>query len=282
MWIAIALCGALAAFLVVRGAGGDGLLLVRDRISRFETAADNQLADARVLNITARRLTQLAAVSGLIGFLLAFAISDSLMVSLLVAFVAVSLPQRWLRSQKAKRLALIEQQLPDAIDQLVSSVRAGLSLSHSIEETAGATPRPISEELLQIRNEEKAGLPLSDAIDGARRRIGGRGFPLVTAALMVSIERGGNLPEALDKISESLKEIWRLEQKLITASAESRKAVRVISWMPVFIALLVLLLQPDLASTLVTTVLGWIILALVAVLYTVGLLWLRKLIQPDV
>lgn len=282
MWAVIALLGAAATFLLFTGGIASLAGTVRRRVESYEAEAQVQLAAARISTVTPQRLLQISAGIGFVVFVLAYVFSKVFWISVIVGALAATLPRRWLAQQRAKRLATLEEQLPDAVDQLVSSVRAGLSLPQAISEAAASTPRPMSEELLQIANEERAGRPLAEAIEAARVRIGGRGFPLVAAALRVSLEKGGNLPQALQRISESLKEIWRLEQRLLTASAEARKAVKVICWLPIGIAAMVFLIQPDLALTLTSTALGWLILFVVGVVYMAGLGWMNRIIQPDV
>ena len=90
------------------------------------------------------------------------------------------------------------------------------------------------------------------------------------------------MPEALQSMSVSFKEIARLEQKIITASAEGRKAVRLISGMPIFIFAMVSLAQPDMIDLLTTTFLGIIILMIAVLIYAIGLWWLIKVLKIEV
>jgi tight adherence protein B len=98
----------------------------------------------------------------------------------------------------------------------------------------------------------------------------------------VSIDRGGNLAEALQTIAASLKEIWRLEQKLVTASAEARKAMMIISAIPVFVATVAMIAQPDIAETLTSSLLGLVILTMAMGVYALGIAWTRRLLRADV
>ena len=132
-----------------------------------------------------------------------------------------------------------------------------------------------------ILQDVRLGSDLGKSLDDARGRLT-KNFGLVATALNVNREKGGNLPEALDTMAESLQEIWRLDQKLITASAEGRKAMWVIAGMPIFVFGMVALTQPDIPATLTGSFLGIVILAIGGALYATGLFWLLQVLKRDV
>jgi tight adherence protein B len=100
--------------------------------------------------------------------------------------------------------------------------------------------------------------------------------------MLVNIELGGNLPAAMEVMSGSLKEIWRLEQKLHTASSEGRKGGMILCVMPLVILVMVILMQPDLLSTLLSSIVGYIVLFVAVVFYLGGLLWMYRILQVDI
>jgi tight adherence protein B len=281
MWVVIGLFGGLSAGLIANGSFDEVTKIARLRLSTLEASASRDLRAAARGDVSAGSIVRWSLILALIGFVVGVALT-SLIGGIMLAVVGFLAPRRWLKRQQRVRLEQIEEALPSAVDQVVSSVRAGLSLSQALEEASRNLIPPISEEFATIHREVQLGARITDAIASAERRIGGRTFPLFSTALLTNIEKGGNLPEALQRIAEALKEIWRLEQKLITASAEARKATRVISAMPIVIAFMVMVIQPDLAASLTGTAMGWIILFLVLSLYLTGLAWLRRMIQPDV
>jgi tight adherence protein B len=181
-----------------------------------------------------------------------------------------------------QRLALFDEQLPAALEQIGRSISAGLSLAQAIEEASENAPFPTNEEFGLIAADHRLGSSLSDSIKNAADRLESKQFGLVSTALLVNIEKGGDLKKALHTISESMKEIWRLEQKLITASSEGRKAMMVISIVPLFVLLLVAFMQPMLIETLTGAWAGIAILLAAGLLYTLGLFWLRRILATEV
>lgn len=252
---------------------------IRSIISQQELQHEAALHSLFVGDVTAREITYLAIISAvLVGAILEVVLGNHFF-AVAGAAVVLMLPPGVLRSLKRARLTKFEEQLPAALDQIASGAKAGLSLRQSIEEAAVASPPPMSEELSLLVQDVALGSDLGTAIDNLRTRLGSKPFGLVAAALKVNREKGGNLPEALERMSASLKEIWRLEQKLITASAEGRKAMLVISMVPIFVFVMVMLMQPDLAAQLTQSLGGFIILGVAVILYVSGIMWLLRILR---
>jgi len=251
-------------------------------VERREKASEKALHELFIRDVTPRNVLIFSVLGGVILGALAWLMTGSIIVAAVLAGSTIFLPGPIFGYLRRQRLARFDERLPSALDQIVSSARAGLSLSQALEEVSKTAPAPVSEELSLIVQDQKLGTDLGEAIDSARRRLGSRPFGLVATALLVNREKGGNLPEALQTMSVSLKEIWRLEQKIITASSEGRKAVWVISAVPLFVFFMVITMQPDLAQSLVSSVAGFAILGLATLLYVGGIAWLMRILRMDV
>ncbi|HAS51346.1 MAG TPA: hypothetical protein DCS21_06240 [Gammaproteobacteria bacterium] len=209
-----------------------------------------------------------------------------LMGSWLSAAVAVViilwLPGFWLAHLRDERRAQFENQLPAALDQLAANTRAGLTLAQALDELTHQLPPPARQEFAQIVQSYRLGTDLKTALNTARQRLQSLPFGLAVSALVVNLDKGGNLPEALDRIAVSLKEIWRMEQRFTTYSAEGRAAIKIISLTPVGILLFISLAQPELIDSVTGSLAGWLILALAVALYVVGVAWARSLLRHDI
>jgi tight adherence protein B len=281
MKLIIILCGGGAVFLLVTALWGTFGDQMRQRYARAQGAADEQLRAASIYSMSATRLVQLRIGGAFAGFLVGLLMTGNVVVSVATAVLGSLLPKWWVERQQMQRLQKLEEVLPAALDQLTGSVRAGMSLPQALDEVSRTGPDPMNHEFGIISRETRMGARLSDSIESAQRRIGGRFFPLFGTALRMNLERGGNLPEAMQRMSESFREIWRLEQKAITASAEARKAMRVIGAMPLIVGLMVFLTQPDIIETLTGSFPGWLVLAAVCIFYAVGIAWLKKLMSAE-
>ena len=239
------------------------------------------LQELFIRDVTPRQIEWMAAGgAALLAFVVLLA-TDSIFLALLLGASVLLLPGAIFGYLRTQRRARFDEQLPDALAVLANSTRAGMSINQAIEQVATRSAAPLADEMSLILQEIRLGTDLGKSIDDARERIGSRNFGLVATSLQVNRDKGGNLPEALDTMASSLKEIWRLEQRLITASAEGRKATWLISGMPVVIFGMITLFQPDIARTLVSNIAGIAVLVIALAFYVGGLLWLRRVLQVD-
>lgn len=218
-----------------------------------------------------------AGAGGLLSWLLGSWLSSATTVG-----VILWLPGFWLDHLRLERRARFETQLPAALDQLAANTRAGLTLAQALEELTAQLSPPASQEFAQIVQSYRLGTDLKTALNAARQRLQSLPFGLAASALVVNLDKGGNLPEALERIAVSLKEIWRMEQRFTTYSAEGRAAIKIISLTPVGILLFISLVQPGLIDTVTGSLTGWIILALAVALYLGGVAWARSLLRHDI
>ncbi len=269
------------------------LLLALSLPSALESLAKNLASTAKektgiatntqsVLGIHPDKLFRVIGIVAVVIAILVWLVTNSILISLIFFAITFFIPKLIQSYNQSIRLIEFDERLPAALDQMSSSAKAGMSLAQTIEEVGLNSPKPINEEFLTMHQEHKLGTDLSQTIINARQRIKSKPFSLVASALLVNIDKGGNLPDALETLSISLKEIWRLEQKLITSSAEGRKAMWVISAVPIFIALLVFALQPELISGLTGSLLGITILVIAILTYVLGLYWLRNILNQEI
>ena len=284
-WItlfALSVTGFAAAVALAAGVAGLESGRPLEAIQRREERDRQALQELFIRGITPRQVFLLTGGGAILVFLLLQISTGNWPLATIFGVATLFLPRPVFGYLRHTRLKKFEEQLPDALTYLSNSTKAGLSLPQAIEEVANQAPPPVCQEFGQILQEHRLGTDLGTAIENARTRLQSRSFNLVASALIVSRAKGGNLPEALDTMSNSLKEIWRTEQKLITASSEGRKAVWVISGMPILIFLMITLFQPQIAQTLVTDFLGMIILFVSVCLYAGGFYWLLRVLRIDV
>lgn len=280
--VIIAVLGGLSVFLLVVSLPMLGDSLFYSAYASAQRSSEQSIKDLRMSNLSAKQVIVRTLLGALVVAIIVYIFSGSLITGLLVGFCMLFAPRFVFNHLRQKRLARFEEQLPAALDQLTSSAKAGLSLPQALEEVAKTAPSPVGEEFGAISNDYQLGTDMQEAIESARARIDSQAFSLVASALLVNIEKGGNLPDALLTMSDSLKEVWRLEQKLITASAEGKKAMLVISAVPIFVLILVMVMQPDIAETLTSTLSGMAILAASVALYVLGIVWLRRIMGTEI
>lgn len=181
-----------------------------------------------------------------------------------------------------KRRRLLQDQMVSASIGLANASRAGLSLAQGLESICNEIPAPLSVELRQIVFDWKRGRPLIDSIHEVRERLNLNGFTLFALAIEACLERGGNISQALERISRSLTENRRLERKLEAETASGRKLVVILALFPAVFLGGFYFLDPRGISLLFSTVIGQIVLLIVIALVCISIQWCRKILNIDV
>lgn len=222
------------------------------------------------------------AAAGLV-FVLMWIALGLFVLGLLFAAVQICLPWYIVRRMAQKRKEQIEDQLADAMVSLSSAIKAGLSLAQALEILSQQTPKPICQEFQQIVGEYKLGKPLETCLQETKNRLQSENFALFAAAMEASRESGGRLNETVDRIAHSVRELQRLERKVIAETAQARASAFYMSLAPFFVlALYYYFVDPENTTRLFTTVVGQIMLATAMVLNILAYLWARVILNPDI
>ncbi|MEP9388005.1 type II secretion system F family protein [Mesorhizobium sp. KR9-304] len=184
------------------------------------------------------------------GTVLALALRTLLSVSLLVSllvFVAVALilPVLVLRRARRRRIAKFEGQLPDALDMIVRSLRAGHPASVTVAMVAREMPDPIGTEFGIVSDEVTFGLSLEQAVRKLSERVGFEGLHLLSVSLSIQAKTGGNLTDILANLSKVLRERRKLRMKIRSLSAEGRLSAIMISLFPLVMFGILALIAPS-------------------------------------
>ncbi|KQP53662.1 type II secretion system F family protein [Methylobacterium sp. Leaf108] len=138
-----------------------------------------------------------------------------------------------LRVKRARRLARFGEQLPDVLDVIVRSLRAGHPLSVSLALVARETSEPAGPEFALVVDEMNYGRSIAEALDGLHQRVGHPELAFVVAAIAIATQTGGNLGEILGRLSRMLRDRFRLTRRVRALTAEGRFSGYALSVMPV-------------------------------------------------
>lgn len=170
------------------------------------------------------------------GALVAAAITlslDEAAIAILVGAVAgPALPLLLLVYLRRQRQSRLENQLPEALDTIVRSLRAGHPIAASIALLLKDMPEPIGQEFEIVANELAYGLDLQTALAGMCDRVGLDDLNIVAIAVNIQSRSGGNLAEILESISRLVRERTRMRMKVGALSAEARLSANAMSLLP--------------------------------------------------
>ncbi|RJT27352.1 type II secretion system protein F [Mesorhizobium waimense] len=181
------------------------------------------------------------ALASLLSFFLGFSTLVSSIVFVVVGFV---LPLLVLRRARNKRIQKFAKQLPDALDMIVRSLRAGHPASVAVGLVAREMPDPLGTEFGIVSDEITFGLSMEQAVRKLSQRVGFEGLQLLSVSLSIQAKTGGNLTGILSNLSSVLRERQKLRRKIRALSAEGRVSAWIISLFPVAMFLILQLLSP--------------------------------------
>jgi tight adherence protein B len=209
--------------------------------------------------------------------LVAFAIGAPIWLALLAGAVLAAVPYLVLAAKAEKRRVRFMEQLPDAIDLIVSVLRSGLSVPQAIKSAGEDMSDPCGTEFDEILQRMNLGQSLPDAIRPSVERYQSFELDLIARAVAVQLEVGGSLAELLEKTNSTLRQRLRLKRQVAVLTAQSRLSGLIISIMPFVIAIGFSIVVPGYLQPLTSTNVGRMMLVAALVLQLCGILAVRRL-----
>jgi tight adherence protein B len=165
--------------------------------------------------------------------------------ALVAAWVGGSIPYWIIQHKRKQRLRTMESQFPDALDSLARAMRAGHALSSGIAMLAVETPAPLGLEFRKVADEQRLGLDWGQALGHLSQRIPILEVRMFVAAVMVQTRTGGRLTEVLERLSETIRESAALRGEVRSLSAQGRLTGTILTCLPIFIALAMMMTNPN-------------------------------------
>lgn len=254
---------------------------VTDLIGRFLGARadgpNEQLVEAGI-NMPLKEVVVIIAAGSLAGFAFGLVVGQILL-AIVLALVVPILGRMVFSVLAERRRKKFEQQLGETLQMLAGSLRAGYSLPQAISTVAQEGEDPTSTEFTRVTNEVRVGRSLTEALDDVAVRMRNEDFYWVTQAIGINREVGGNLAEVLDNVSSTIRGRAEIKRQVASLAADGKLSAIVLMLLPFVVALFLAFLSPAYIGRLVTSTIGWIMLAAGAIMLTIGGVWLNKLIN---
>ena len=222
----------------------------------------------------------LAGVVVLTG--LAAAVTRSLFGTAAVFIVAALLPFAVLQFMSGQRKRKFMSQLPDMLQLLAGSLRAGYSLMQGVDTVAQEVDDPMGRELRRVLAEARLGRVLEDSLDDMATRLGSADFEWAVMAIRIQREVGGNLAELLSTVAETMIARERLRREVRALTAEGRISALILGLLPVGLGLIMYSINPEYVKVLFHEALGQGLLIGAAVLAIIGFYWMKKTIDIEI
>jgi tight adherence protein B len=218
-----------------------------------------------------------AFVTFLVGYVL-----GGVLIGCLTAVFVPFLSRAVIDSRKNKRRRSFADQLESTLEVISSALRAGHSLPSALDTVSADAQSPTAEEFARIVNEGRLGLDIVAAMHETATRMQSEDFGWVADAVAIQRDTGGNLSEVLDRVGDTIRERNTLAKQVRAISAEGRASAKVMMALPIVMALYMLWRSPDTFTPIFTNSTGQLLLGISAVLYVVGYVWIRRLVDVKV
>lgn len=228
------------------GSSGTVLDAVERRISRrsFAEAIRVDLASADLaITVTEYLLIRFAilVVACVAGYLL----QRNLLSTLLMGVLGFALPVIYVRQRRGRRLRQFSGQLPDVLDHLVGSLRAGYGLLQAVEWVARQLSKPAGEEFNRVVREVQLGRSLTHSLDSMVRRFDSDDLALIVTAIKIQHEIGGSLADILEIVAETIRERVRIQREIRVLTAQQRYSGYVLMVLPIALGFVLFLISPE-------------------------------------
>ncbi|MCP5029187.1 MAG: VWA domain-containing protein [Actinomycetia bacterium] len=218
-----------------------------------------------------------------VGFItVAFGGGLNPMLILIMALLGLLLPPAFVNFKAGRRQKAFVAQLPDTLQLLSGTLKAGYSLQQGFEATSHEVIDPMGSELRRVMTEARLGRDLEDALESAADRLESDDFAWAVMAIKIQREVGGNLAELLMTVAETMQARDRLRGEVAALTAEGKVSAIVLGLLPVGLGFAMWMINPDYINLLITNRTGNFMLGGAITLALVGFAWMKKVISIEI
>lgn len=199
-----------------------------------------------------------------------------------MAAVGYSLPAVWVGQKKGARTRKMTGQLVELLGMIANSLKSGYGLMQSFEFASKQLDAPISTEIKRTLRDANLGMATEDALQAMGERIAIPDLDMVLTAINIQRAVGGNLAEILENVAHTMRERDRIRGEIATLTAQQRMTGIVIGGLPIGMAALFMLINPEYMGLLFTTTAGRVMLLMAIGLEVLGAMSMKKLLAIEV
>lgn len=177
---------------------------------------------------------------------------------------------------RRRRERQIEAQMPEALDMMVSALRAGLSLHAGLQFVGHEMAAPVGPEFARMYDEQRLGVDMRQALLGFQERLGTVDARMVVLALLIQRETGGNLVEVLSNIGTVIRERVKFRDQVAVLTAESKASAYMLSVLPILMFIGIRASNPEYTAALTDTPAGRQLLLYSVISLTIGIVLMHR------
>jgi tight adherence protein B len=233
-------------------------------------------------SLTLPRFLAISVVLGIVGAAVGILLGLHAALLPVVGVVLGCLPLLWIWWRRKRRLKHFAEQLPDALEMMSRSLRAGQSIGFGFNMVSTEMPMPIAKEFGRVFEEQNLGIPLEESLEALTQRIPNLDLKFFATAVVLQRQTGGDLAEILDKIGSLVRDRFRIWGQVQALTGEGRLSGVVLLALPFVLFVAVYQLNPGYLMVLFTDPLGTKMLVGAIIMQLIGALVIRKIVNIKV
>ncbi|HVH64314.1 MAG TPA: type II secretion system F family protein [Candidatus Dormibacteraeota bacterium] len=176
-----------------------------------------------------------------------------------------------------RRQQLFNDQLGSTLQLISNSLKTGYAIDRALETVAQKSQPPTSTEFERVATEITLGISVEDALSALLLRINSPDLEFIVTAILLHVRVGGNLAEVLDNISDTLRDRVQTKRDMSVLTAQSRASATIITGLPILLALGLYVFVPGYYAPMTSTLVGYGMMVLAAVMILIGNLIIRRM-----
>ncbi|HZJ06949.1 MAG TPA: type II secretion system F family protein [Nocardioidaceae bacterium] len=221
----------------------------------------------------------IAVGAAVVGFLFT---SGGVLPTLILLVAGVVVPWVYLGFKKSRRLKAFNAHLGETLQLISGGLSAGLSLAQSVDTVVREGTEPIAGEFRRALVETRLGVQVEDALDAVGERMESEDFGWVVMAIRIQRDVGGNLAELLLSVAATMREREYLRRQVKSLSAEGKLSGIILGALPPGVLLFVSVTNRNYLDPMLSSMIGWALIAAMVVLMTVGCFWMSRIVKVEV
>ena len=241
-----------------------------------------RMLDQADVSITPTKLVGASLGAGALAFVAIMFSGAPIVFAPIAGLVCLMAPYFYMNFKRSKRMTKFNQQLPEALELLSRSLRAGHSLGAGFGLVASEMPQPIRREFGRCFEEQNFGISLEESLNAMTVRIPNMDLRFLATAIILQRQTGGDLAEILDKISRLIRERFKLAGTIQALTGEGRLSGIVLMSLPPGLFVVMYFLNREYIMSLFKDDMGRWLLGGTIVMQLIGALVIRKIVDIKV
>lgn len=266
---------------------GDQVYREKDELTKKNKALKTKLGSRELANYLAMSGVKLSASECLVSWALVTIVpilivtlaGGNILTAAALGIVGFITPPFLISRSRKKRQEEFNKQLVESLTIMGNAIKSGFSFQQAMESIASEMQPPISAEFKKVLREVNYGISLEDALKHMVDRVKNKDLDLLVSAVLTSAQVGGNLSDVLEVISDTVKDRIKIKAEIRVLTSSGRMSGMIIGALPVFIILILMLINPLYFTSFVETSIGKAMLVVSMLLEITGFAVINKIVN---